>query len=82
MGKAGTALNLVTPEDGVSLRAIERTLGARLERTKIDGIEAPEMTLHTQGTIARMPVMLHRAHARPRQSNIPSRKKVVSFGER
>jgi ATP-dependent RNA helicase RhlE len=82
MGKPGIALNLVTPEDGISLRAIERTLGARIERTKIEGIEVPEMTVHKQRTIARMPAMPHRASVRSRESNFPSGKKSLAFGER
>lgn len=45
MGKSGAALSLVTPEEGLSLRAIERTLGVKLERAKVEGIDAPELML-------------------------------------
>ncbi len=39
MGKAGEAFSLVMPEDGGSLRDIERKLGVRLERAKLSGAE-------------------------------------------
>jgi ATP-dependent RNA helicase RhlE len=45
MGKSGEALSLVTPEEGLSLRAVERTLGVKLERAKVEGIVAPELML-------------------------------------
>jgi len=45
MGKSGEALSLVTPEEGLSLRAVERTLGVKLERAQVEGIVAPELML-------------------------------------
>jgi ATP-dependent RNA helicase RhlE len=47
MGKSGEALSLVMPEDGVSLRDIERTLGVKLERASIGGIAMPEIVSGT-----------------------------------
>ncbi len=42
IGKSGVALSLVMPEDASSLRGIERRLGVRLERAKLEGFEARE----------------------------------------
>jgi ATP-dependent RNA helicase RhlE len=63
MGKAGEALSLVMPEDGLSLRGIERTLGARLERAKIGGFEAPDIGIGRRETTAR-PLVPHRYRRR------------------
>jgi ATP-dependent RNA helicase RhlE len=60
MGQPGEALSLVMPEDGLSLRGIERTLGVRLERAKIDKFEAPDLAANKQETIARQPIVRHR----------------------
>jgi ATP-dependent RNA helicase RhlE len=75
MGKAGDALSLVMPQDGVSLRTIERTLGVKLERAKVDGFETPE--------IAR-PAVVRRFHPRGRRSGagFSSHKRFISAGER
>ena len=43
MGKSGTALSLVMPEDKYSLRGIERALGVSLERGKLSGFRAPDL---------------------------------------
>jgi len=43
MGKAGEALSLVTPEDLVSLRRIEGTLGNHLEREALPGFVSPQL---------------------------------------
>jgi ATP-dependent RNA helicase RhlE len=50
MGKSGEAVSLVTPEEGASLRDIERALGVKLERAKIEGIEAPEVLVARSGS--------------------------------
>ena len=49
MGKSGEALSLVTPEEGLSLRDIERALGVKLERASVDGIKAPEVLVGRAG---------------------------------
>ncbi|HTY54365.1 MAG TPA: DEAD/DEAH box helicase [Candidatus Binataceae bacterium] len=43
MGKSGEALSLVMPEDGKSLRGIERTLGVKLERARVSEIATAEL---------------------------------------
>jgi ATP-dependent RNA helicase RhlE len=43
MGKSGVALSFATPEDGTALRDIERTLGMKLERTRFEGYEIPDI---------------------------------------
>jgi ATP-dependent RNA helicase RhlE len=84
MGKSGEALSLVMPEDGGSLRGIERMLGLKLERAKAGGFEAPDLAAHRQETIARPPVMRHTPprDRRRRKPGMPSRKTIVSFGQR
>ncbi|HTW87180.1 MAG TPA: DEAD/DEAH box helicase [Candidatus Binataceae bacterium] len=52
MGKSGEASSLVTPEEALTLRDIERTLGVKLERAKLDGIDAPELAI-SRATAAR-----------------------------
>jgi ATP-dependent RNA helicase RhlE len=37
--RTGEAFTLVTPEDGVQIRAIERAVGSSLERRKVDGFD-------------------------------------------
>ncbi len=49
MGKSGEALSLVTPEDGLALRDVERTLGIKLERAAVEGIKAPEVLVARAG---------------------------------
>jgi len=49
MGKSGEALSLVTPEDGMALRDIERALGIKLERAAVEGIKAPEILVARAG---------------------------------
>jgi ATP-dependent RNA helicase RhlE len=75
MGKAGEALSLVTPEDGLSLRGIERTLGVRLERAKIGGFQAPEIGIGRRETTARPPLASHH-HRRRDQGSRSSGTKI------
>ncbi len=76
MGKSGQALSLVMPEDGASLRGIERMLGVKLQRESIAGFQAPEITAHKAETTARPPVTRHRpAGGRRRDTDFSSRKK-------
>lgn len=83
MGKSGEALSLVMPEDGLSLREIERKLGVRLERAKIGGFEAPDLGTGGQETIARPPIVRHPPpRTRRRDTGLPSRKTTISFGQR
>jgi ATP-dependent RNA helicase RhlE len=44
MGKAGQALSLVAPDERDKLAAIERSMATILERVKLDGFEAPEIS--------------------------------------
>src|SRR5690606_6057827 len=37
--RTGEAFTLVTPEDGLQVRAIERAVGATLERRRVDGFD-------------------------------------------
>ena len=53
MGKPGQALSLVAPEERMSLSDIERTLGKKLEREKVEGFEAPEIAPRKPVTIFR-----------------------------
>jgi ATP-dependent RNA helicase RhlE len=60
MGKSGEALSLVMPEDGGSLRGIERTLGVRIEHANLNGIAMPNFVTSapepaTRRSIARHP---------------------------
>ncbi len=40
MARQGSALSLVTPDDGAMVRSIERLVGRKLERTRVDGFQA------------------------------------------
>ncbi len=83
MGKSGAALSLVTPEDGLSLRDIERTLGARLERARVAGFDAPEIAAGEQRAAARAPSPRHRpSHSRWRHNNRSSGEKALASGKR
>ena len=53
MGKSGEALSLVSPQERESLGKIERTLGTKLERGRIEGFDAPEITPPAPVTIFR-----------------------------
>jgi ATP-dependent RNA helicase RhlE len=83
MGKSGEALSLVMPEDGFSLRGIERTLGVRLERVKIVGFEAPDLATNKRPPITRQPIVRH-APGRTwrRNTGSPSLKKMIPSGQR
>jgi ATP-dependent RNA helicase RhlE len=67
MGKAGHALSLVTPEERASLARIERALGTDLERERVEGFEAPEIS-------APKPVKLFRSDSIRRRSTRSSRR--------
>ncbi|HEY2105217.1 MAG TPA: DEAD/DEAH box helicase [Candidatus Binataceae bacterium] len=83
MGKSGQALSLVMPEEGASLRGIERMLGIRLERASLAGFQAPEIAPHKQETTTRPPLPRHRP-SRPgrRENDFAPRKKGSSIGQR
>ena len=81
MGKSGEALSLVMPEDGVSLRGIERKLGVRLERATL-GAE-PHLAAGKPQTIARPPIVRQApSRARLRNTGSPSRKATILTGQR
>jgi ATP-dependent RNA helicase RhlE len=61
MGKLGAALSLVTPEERLSLREIERVLGKKLERETVVGFDAPEVTAPKPVTLFRSPRMRSRS---------------------
>lgn len=83
MGKSGQALSLVMPEEGASLRGIERMLGVRLQRASIAGFQAPEISVHKQEATVRPPVTRHRpVLSRRRDNDFSSRKKGFSTRER
>ncbi len=67
MGKSGHAFSLVTPEERVSLARIERALGGDLERERLAGFDAPEIT-------APRPVKLFRSVSMGRRSSRGSRR--------
>jgi ATP-dependent RNA helicase RhlE len=71
MGKAGAALSLVMPEDGFSLRGIERMLGVKLDRAKIGGFETPDLHSNKPETIARQPIARQPHPAAWRRNNGP-----------
>jgi ATP-dependent RNA helicase RhlE len=75
MGKSGEALSLVMPEDSILLRDIERKLGSRLERAKIDGLPESDSAANRLAANMRPPIV---AHARPRRHALPSRKGTLS----
>lgn len=80
MGKSGEALSLVMPDEGASLRGIERSLGVRLERVSVAGFHAPEIAPHKHEPITRPPLPRHHP-PRPgrRESDFSSREKGISF---
>jgi ATP-dependent RNA helicase RhlE len=82
MGKSGQALSLVTQEDALSLRDIEKTLGLRLERTRVEGSEAPAAASPRPAPEARPAAAPHRPFHRERARKFSSRKKIISIGER
>ena len=82
MGKSGEALSLVMPEDGASLRGIERTLGVRLERGSIriamPGLAAvPAQPVKRQLAAGYVPARAHRFGHK-----MTSRLAAGSFGRR
>lgn len=83
MGKAGEAFSLVMPEDGVSLREIERKLGVRLERVKLSGVTETAAAAIKPTTITHPPIARSAVtHTRPRATGMPSRKTTVLRGQR
>ena len=83
MGKSGEALSLVMPEDGGSLRGIERTLGVRLERASVSGIAMPEIATTAPKPAARQPMARHApGGAHRKNSEFPSLKERSSSGWR
>ncbi len=70
MGKAGEALSLVMPEDALSLRGIERTLGARLERTKIGGLAPPDVGPGLREPATSRPAARHRSRLQSSKTRI------------
>ncbi|MGO9606503.1 MAG: DEAD/DEAH box helicase [Candidatus Binataceae bacterium] len=83
MGKSGEALSLVTPEDGLPLRDIERTLGVKLDRAKVEGFDMPEIAVKPPAIVARPLVRNNRPmHGQRRNHKFPSHKRTVSIGER
>jgi ATP-dependent RNA helicase RhlE len=83
MGKAGEAFSLVMPEDGGSLRDIERKLGVRLERAKLSGAEETAAAAIKPQTLTHPPVTRPApSHLRPRNTGMPSRKTTVIRGQR
>ena len=83
MGKSGEALSLVMPEDGGSLRGIERTLGVRLERASVSGIAMPEIATTAPKPAARQPMARHApGGAHRKNSGFPSLKERSSSGWR
>jgi ATP-dependent RNA helicase RhlE len=83
MGKSGEALSLVMPEEGASLRGIERILGVKLERASVAGFHAPEISHHKQETVARPPLPRHRPLSPGRRENgFSPHKKGSSIGDK
>jgi ATP-dependent RNA helicase RhlE len=77
MGKSGEALSLVTPEERLSLREIERTLGQTLTRANIDGFEAPDLAPDNKANSTRPAI-----RSRRRNAPLPSRKQMISARQR
>src|SRR5215472_8416579 len=76
--KAGEALSLVMPEDGLSLQGIEQQLGVRLEHAKIGRFEALHHAADKPQAIARPPVAHHPTWgARGPNPGFPSRKTIT-----
>jgi ATP-dependent RNA helicase RhlE len=83
MGKAGEAFSLVMPEDGGSLREIERKLGVRLERVKLSGVAETAAAPIKPATATHPPITRPKpSHIRPRAAGMPSRKTTVLRGQR
>jgi ATP-dependent RNA helicase RhlE len=83
MGKSGEALSLVMPEDGASLRGIERTLGVRLERASVSGIAMRDLATPAGEPIARQPIARHAPVGIHRtNTGFPFRKERSSSGRR
>jgi ATP-dependent RNA helicase RhlE len=53
MGREGEALSLVTPEERITLRRLEGTLGQQLEREQVDGFDALEIASAKSVTVYR-----------------------------
>jgi ATP-dependent RNA helicase RhlE len=81
MGKSGTAFSLVMPEDGLSLRGIERALGMSLERAKLSGFREPEVAAVGHEQVARAPIGRHAVANIPRRKFAP-RKTLITSGQR
>ena len=83
MGKSGEALSLVMPEDGGSLRGIERTLGVRLERASLNGFALSDFATGAPEPAARQSIVRH-AHrgALRKSSGLPSLKQRNSSERR
>jgi ATP-dependent RNA helicase RhlE len=77
MGKSGTALSLVMPEDKYSLRGIERALGVSLERGKLSGFRAPDLAPNGPEKTARSSIAPF-AVASPRPEKNVYRKAAIS----
>ena len=83
MGKSGEALSLVLPEDGASLRGIERTLGVRLECVRVCGIAMPVLAGTAPEPKAPQPISSPaRAGAFRNDSRVVSRKGKSTWGWR
>jgi len=83
MGKSGEALSLVMPEDGASLRGIERTLGVRLQRASVSGIAMPDLATVAPERAPRQAIARHAsAGAHRKNSQLSSPKHVSSSGWR
>ncbi len=81
MGKSGEALSLVMPEDSLALRDIEKTLGARLERSHLAGFEMPEIASPKPARAGKPQSGRHHAlNARRHDRRFPH-KKTVSYGD-
>ena len=76
MGKPGEALSFVMPEDGPSLRGIERTLGIELARIRLDGFETPEIQHPKPSSIEEPRSVRHRVtRGRPQGRGFFARRK-------
>ena len=82
MGKSGEALSLVMPEDGQLLSGIERTLGSKLERVRVEGFEMPEIAGHTPAASVRPGAVHLRPKGRAHKHKWAPRRSQVSIGER
>ena len=83
MGKTGEALSMVMQDDVVSLRAIEKSLGRRLERARIEGFDAPDLKCVEPSTNEKPAPQRHRQTPRGRHAAKPSgRRGRTSIGAR